>query len=292
MTAIAYITDPNLLEFNRIDRNRQINFWRLSSTNNFSDFGVGDLLFFLSKGKDHYRNKEKGIVGYGIAKGFESCSINTMWKKYTTLNGYETKKEFKEAILKVTKDHKLPSKISSIHLEEVTFFGSPVYLSDCGLKISNRMESYTYLDPKGKIAFKVLDEAKDYVDIWSDYEGGEDMIERAMIRNALYSAYDMIALKEGNKPKKSLSELKRYISLNEGFERIKDSAFESYKIIENNLIIAFAPLYLNDKLLINKLMIGQANYYKMLLEENYPYDLNVIFKTTDHDVELENYMNR
>ena len=236
-----------------------------------------------------YTSKEYLRTVKRIRKYFKNPAITT-----DVIVGFlgETKKEFKEAILKVTKDHKLPSKISSIHLEEVTFFGSPVYLSDCGLKISNRMESYTYLDPKGKIAFKVLDEAKDYVDIWSDYEGGEDMIERAMIRNALYSAYDMIALKEGNKPKKSLSELKRYISLNEGFERIKDSAFEAYKIIENNLIIAFAPLYLNDKLLINKLMIGQANYYKMLLEENYPYDLNVIFKTTDHDVELENYMNR
>ncbi len=292
MSAIAYITDPKLLELHRIDRNRTINFWRLSSSNSFSDFTKGDLLFFLSKSKNHARNKEKGIVGYGVCDGFVTCSLNTMWQKHGSLNGYQSKKDFKAAICRVAKDHKLPSKISSIYLKEVTFFQSPIYLSDCGMKISNRVESYIYLDPKGKVAFRVLEQAKGHEDLWSDYDD-EAIIEKAQIRSALYAAYDMIGLHdEFNKPKRALAELKKYIAANDGFAPIKDSCFEGYKIFENNLIIVFAPLNLNDKLNTNRLMIGQAAYYRMLLFDHYPYDLNVIFRTTNHDVELENYMNQ
>ena len=87
MSAIAYITDSKLLEMHRLNQNKEMNFWRLNTTYKFTNFNCGDLLFFLSKDKEHMRHKEKGIVGYGRCVAFNSCSINTMWKRYGQLNG-------------------------------------------------------------------------------------------------------------------------------------------------------------------------------------------------------------
>ena len=114
MTAIAYITDTKMLENHRILRNNTMNFWRLSTNINFSDFKIGDLVFFLSKDKIHRRHGEKGIIGFGRLKELRVYSPNTMWKKYGKNNGYINKKEFEAAIRKVSKDNKLPSKISSM----------------------------------------------------------------------------------------------------------------------------------------------------------------------------------
>ena len=44
---------------------------------------------------------------WGRAAAFESYALNTMWKKYGELNGYRTKESFKEAIAKVSKEHKI-----------------------------------------------------------------------------------------------------------------------------------------------------------------------------------------
>jgi len=64
MSAIAYITNQEMIEFHRLNGNKTINFWRLGNTKKISFFKKGDLLFFLSKGTE--KGKEKGIVGYGV----------------------------------------------------------------------------------------------------------------------------------------------------------------------------------------------------------------------------------
>ena len=61
MSSIAYITDSKMLEMHRLNAHKTMNFWRLSNKINFSDFNKGDLVFFLSKDKQHLRKKEKGI---------------------------------------------------------------------------------------------------------------------------------------------------------------------------------------------------------------------------------------
>lgn len=293
MSSIAYITDSKLLELHRLNRNKEMNFWRLTTTNRFTDFEVGDLLFFLSKDKEHMRKKEKGIVGYGRAAAFESYALNTMWKKYGELNGYRTKESFKEAIAKVSKEHKIPSKISSIYLKDVVFFQSPIYLSDCGMNISNRVESFVYLDSKGETSFKILDQAKGSEDLWSSKEAGDDLtIEKEQIRGALYSAYNDIKLTTSKNIKRSHQELLKYILPKDGFAPIKDSRLEGYRIVENNLTIVFAPLFLNNKHEEYRILIGQANYYRLLLSERYPYDFNLEFKTSNNDQELENLLNK
>ena len=165
MAAIAYITDSKMLELHRLNRHKTINFWRISTNTNFSDFMEGDLVFFLSKDKEHRQGNEKGIVGFGRLAHFTSGSIKTMWDRYGVNNGYRTLEEFKEAILRVSKDKRLPKKISGFYLENVTFF-QPVYLSECGMQISDRVESYVYLKDED-VVVKLLTLAKDAGDIWS-----------------------------------------------------------------------------------------------------------------------------
>ena len=164
MAAIAYITDSKMLDHHRLNADTTMNFWRLSPTLSFSNFKVGDLIFFLSKDKIHMRDGEKGIVGYGRVESLIVNSVNTMWNKFEQENGYNTCDEFKEAILKVSKDHKLPSKISSFYLKDVVFFQAPAYLSEFGMLISNNVESYVYINPE-EIVIKLLEYAKDNVDL-------------------------------------------------------------------------------------------------------------------------------
>lgn len=76
MSAIAYITDSKLLELHRLNNHKTMNFWRSSSNISFSDFGEGDLVFFLSKDKIHQRKREKGIVGFGRVKEIAAASIS------------------------------------------------------------------------------------------------------------------------------------------------------------------------------------------------------------------------
>ena len=59
MSAIAYITNQEMIEFHRLNGNKTINFWRLGNTKKISFFKKGDLLFFLSKGTE--KGKEKAL---------------------------------------------------------------------------------------------------------------------------------------------------------------------------------------------------------------------------------------
>ena len=73
MSAIAYITDSKMLELHRLNNHKAINFWRPSANTAFSDFSQGDLLFFLSKDKEHRKKNEKGVVGFGRLKDISSA---------------------------------------------------------------------------------------------------------------------------------------------------------------------------------------------------------------------------
>ena len=102
MSSIAYVTDYKMLDNLRLNEKKTMNFWRLSTKTNFSDFKEGDLLFFLSKNKDHLSsNKEKGMIGFGRVASMHIGSIRAMWNKYHELNGFNSLNEFREAILKV-----------------------------------------------------------------------------------------------------------------------------------------------------------------------------------------------
>ncbi|MBQ9425091.1 MAG: hypothetical protein IJU42_04010 [Erysipelotrichaceae bacterium] len=286
MSAIAYITDSKMLELHRLNNHRTINFWRPSGNINFTEFGEGDLLFFLSKDKEHRKGKEKGIVGFGRMVSFSVTSVKTMWERYGIYNGYRDLDEFKEAILRVTKDRKLPNKIAGFYLEDVTFF-QPVYLSECGMKISSNVESYIYLKPE-EVVVRLLDLAKESKDLWSDLNNNE-IIDREKLLYVLGAAHKLIGdIPDSEKGyKRATRILKQFKESNEGYEFIRDSRSELYRIGKNSLDIVFYY----DKQTDERLLIGQAQLYRYHLSSLNKSDVPVRFLTSDRNERVEYYMN-
>ncbi len=175
MAAIAYVTDEKMIEYHRLNGSSSIVFWRLS-TKNFSDFNIGDLLFFLSKDTATKTRKEKGLLGYGRFMGSSTMTVATMWRKHKTKTGYISRKELYEAIDKSKKTKEMPEKINCLVLDRVVFFRNPIYLSELGYKIPKNLESFTYLDKhEGKQTLKILEEAKRIgLDLWSSIQGTAD----------------------------------------------------------------------------------------------------------------------
>lgn len=275
MTAIAYITDTKMLENHRILRNNTMNFWRLSTNINFSDFKIGDLVFFLSKDKIHRRHGEKGIIGFGRLKELRVYSPNTMWKKYGKNNGYINKKEFEGAIRKVSKDNKLPSKISSMYLTNVVFFQNPTYLSEYNMQISKQVESYIYLNDVS-IPFRILEYAKTAIDSWTIDEDSIKLCEEEQIHLYLrYLEKEIASLTLSEKVKANIRRnLKQYQVEHPEYEMRDKDELKLYKVNENKLSIVFY----HDKAIDERLIIGQAYLYRYYLTNNYPYDIEISFK--------------
>ena len=285
MSAIAYVTDSKMLELHRLNNHKTMNFWRLSANIGFSDFGEGDLVFFLSKDKEHRKNREKGIVGFGRVKSITAASIRSMWDKYGIYNGYVSLDEFKEAIRKVSKDKKLPAKISAFYLEDVTFF-QPVYLSECGMKISSNVESYIYLKP-GSVVFSLLDLAEDSRDLWSGLSGNSEAIKREKLLYALLESHDRIkdlprSEKENKKAKRTLKALKE-----EGYFFLRNSQSEVCRLGKESADVLFYRGGSSD----DKALIGQAQLYKYHLGKYLGNDAPVRFLVNDRDETLEYLMN-
>jgi len=284
MSSIAYITDSKMLELHRLNNHKTMNFWRLSNNNNFSDFTVDDLVFFLSKDKEHMNQKEKGIVGFGRVKQIHLCSVKQMWETYEDLNGYKTLEEFKDAILAVSKDKKLPKKISSFYLEDVVFF-QPVYLSECGLNISRNVESYIYIKPE-EVVFRLLDIAKNSKDLWSTFE--DEDIEKEYRLYALFLAHKKIGNYDLDKNQiKKITKVLNNIKDNSDYEYVQNSFTELYKVKGKNIEI----LMYNDKDFDQRLIIGQAKLYKHYLSIFDPWSA-VSFKTSDNKEDLVYILNK
>ena len=169
MAAIAYITDNNMIDFHRLNGNHTINFWKPSTSKKISNLKQGDLLFFLAKGTERGKQKEKGLMGYGKFQKSYTMSFQAMWSKYEIQNGYATRDGLEEAICKVTKNHRLPNMLNCLQLEEVVFFQYPIYLSEIGMQVSNKLESYLYIDKEDLYnTDRILKIANQFgVDVWS-----------------------------------------------------------------------------------------------------------------------------
>ena len=281
MSSIAYVTDSKMLEMHRLNAHKTMNFWRLSNKINFSDFKKGDLVFFLSKDKKHLLKKEKGIVGYGRLKDIHLSSIKSMWNKYKEENGFNTYDEFIEALTKLSKNNKLPDKISSFYLENVNFFQAPIYLSECGMKISNNVESYIYLKADD-VTLKILEYAKASPDLWSNSDISN--IEEDELRFKLAVAHKNIGDYKLNEKlsKRTNRVLKKYIKDND-CEFVPGSNQELFRIIGNKLEI----LLYNDKEVEKRLLIGQAILYMHYLN-----DFDISFKFLNDDTNLVSLINK
>ena len=289
MSAIAYITDSKMLDMHRLNANSTMNFWRLSPTLQFSDFKVDDLIFFLSKDKEYLRDKEKGIVGYGKVEKLIVNSPSAMWNEYGKENGYNTYDEFKDAIIKVSKDHKLPNKISSFYLKDVVFFQTPAYLSELGMSISNNMESYVYINPED-IVIKLLEYGKDNIDIWSSNENLSDKIDDEELYYSLRLAHKEIGdfdLSE-EKLKKAIKTMRKVKELNPILNYVGGSILDLCLVNERNVLIV---LYNNSSFDL-RLLIGQAELYKRNIGKYYPNAYKLYFKTSDGNKEIEYMLNK
>lgn len=157
-----------MLDYHRLNGSHSMVFWRIS-TKKFSSFQPGDLLFFLAKGEEDRRKKEKGIVGYGCFTGEKIMNIDSLWKKYEKQTGYVSREELESAILKTIKKDKIPEKISCLLLNNVVFFQGPLYLSELGINLPGNLESFTYLDShEGHVTLELLQKAKEIgIDYWT-----------------------------------------------------------------------------------------------------------------------------
>ena len=285
MAAIAYITDSKMLELHRLNRHKTINFWRISTNTNFSDFMEGDLVFFLSKDKEHRKGNEKGIVGFGRLAYFTLGSIKTMWDRYGVQNGYRTLEEFKEAILKVSKEKKLPKKISGFYLENVTFF-QPVYLSECGMNISDRVESYVYLKQEETVT-KLLSLAKETGDLWSS--DNQKAIREEELLYALLRTHRMIKdIKTNEKTaRKAKKTLQRYQEKDPDLRFMQGSVNELYKADDQKIEIVFY----RDKDTDDKLLLGQSVLYRYYLDRYYDSYYRLKFSCSDEDDDIKYLLN-
>ena len=185
MAAIAYVTDENMLEYHRLNGSHSIAFWRLSSKK-FSDFKPGDLLFFLARDFNGPR-REKGLSGYGQFVTDTSLTISSMWNRYKQATGYGSREELEDAVIKSCKSETLPEKIGCLLLDKVVFFQSPIYLSDLGYKVPNKLESFMYLDKNnGAQTLKILSAARKVgLSSWSlmaNENISEDLFEQQLLK--------------------------------------------------------------------------------------------------------------
>ena len=199
MASIVHVTDKEMIEFHRLNGNDTFNFWRTGSKMKFAEFKVGDTLFFLAKGSE--RKREKGIIGYGKCAQIGSYSFNYMWKKYGTLNGYHTKNKCAEAIVKVSKNHKIPERLTCVELTEVAFFNSPVYLSELNARLSNKLESYTYIDRGDQcLSEKIILKAAEFgVDLWTSKLSEEEFkhkLTKDAFRLSSCHVYEQLSMDE------------------------------------------------------------------------------------------------
>lgn len=204
MSSIAYVTDHEMIEYHRLHGATKIVFWRPTSQKKFHNFHYGDYLFFLTKGTEKGRNREKGMVGYGRYLQEDVRGVHELWKKYKKMTGYGSEAQLQEAIIKLCKGEPLPEKLHCLILEGVRFFQAPIYLSELNMKVSKQLESYCYLDQENyDTGWKILKKASEVgIDMWSSLvehqnvgiDQDADMILMQSIYEKLktndYSAYE------------------------------------------------------------------------------------------------------
>ena len=195
MASIAYITDKDMMEYHRLNGNKAINFWRPGSKRNISSLQKEDFVFFLAKTNN--KKKERGIIGYGIFKEQKVMGIQRMWNQYTTQNGYATKEELRKAIERMSKIKEVPKEINCLWVEEIIFFQAPIYLSEFGVEISNRVESYIYVDKEdNQLTNKILKRGQEIgVDAWlasTVDDHNDEVIDKNRIAFLLAEIYERV----------------------------------------------------------------------------------------------------
>ncbi|MEG0329492.1 MAG: hypothetical protein RR537_00170 [Longicatena sp.] len=262
MASIAYVTDKNMIEFHRLNGNHTINFWKPSNSKKMSSFNTGDLLFFLAKGTEKGIGKEKGVIGYGKFTKNYILTFPQMWAKYKTLNGYPSKQALGEAIIKITKNHQLPECLNCLLLDNVVFFQCPIYMSEIGVDISNKIESYIYIDKDDMMnTSKILEVANNVgLDMWSSMYHDEDeaiFLEDALIQT-VYNIYEKI--NHTYYSNYDENRIYKYIQTNEQAQALTNSKTE-YFIKQESKIVVCLPCMVNTNDFMKKFQYVIGHYF-------------------------------
>ncbi len=191
-----------------------------------------------------------------------------MWKKYGTLNGYHTKNKCAEAIVKVSKNHKIPERLTCVELTEVAFFNSPVYLSELNARLSNKLESYTYIDRGDQcLSEKIILKAAEFgVDLWTSKLSEEEFkqkLTKDAFRLSSCHVYEQLSMDESKYVKQLM---RQYNEQNNG-EFIIGSQSDSIEWSDTPTINI--PVLAGD---IRKLQLylGHAGAFRQLLTKINP----------------------
>ena len=183
-----------MLEYHRLRASKSMVFWRFS-LRKFTRFYPGDLVFFIDSDSRYPATKEKGLIGYGRCSEIRNKTPKTTWDDHGSQTGYASYHDFTEAIRYYRKnDHRLPQTLQVIKLDNVHFFQSPIFLSEIGIEMSPRLESFLYIEQDKKDqSVKLLEIAKEIgIDQWTLSQNKkitdvslEDDLNEQKIRNVL-----------------------------------------------------------------------------------------------------------
>jgi hypothetical protein len=270
MGSIAYVADQEMIEYHRLCGNKEINFWRLTSQKSFSNFHKGDLLFFYTRVE--YLNK-KAFVGYAHFDSIHKLSIQEMWKKYGTINGYDSINKLSEAISKACRDKDMPKKMDCLYLKDVVFFSEPVLPEEVGLELSSKLESYCYIDKNDPdVTIRILQNAElKGIDAWSSIwsKETEEVFKLDEIRQGLCSIYKQIGkydLTESER-KKVIKNVSNFVKEN-NYEYIIGSQTDVFTIQNGHIIIALPFIYLSKNRNARKVsLVGRMALYKYYIKK-------------------------
>lgn len=279
MASILHICDAQMIEFHRINGNKTINFWRPSPSKRFSNFHIGDYLFFYVRLANR---KEKAIVGYGHLAKITSMSFNNMWNTYKEENGYASKEAFKEAIIRLNKDNIVPSKLTGLYLYDVAFFQSPLFLSEIGIHISKRLESYCYLDKEDDMATaKVLRYANEVgLDLWTSMISNDNSDNFKKDENIYILKQTIIehALILSNRQNRKAMHLLHDASI----KFINNIKYMGYRYDDDKLILYMAII---DEPNMLEMMVGHALLLKKELHDKF--NLKICFICENKNINVD-----
>ncbi len=263
MSSIAYVTDSNMIEYHRLCGNRRFNFWRLSARAAFSDFRKGDLLFFFAYGR---HSRRKGFVGYAHFDGAKKLSLKQMWKLYGNLNGFDTIQDLEEAIKRASRDHEVPERMSCLLLSDAVFFSEPVYPNEANVPVSEKLESYMYLDRTDPEAtLRILRVAREKgLDPWasSQSEEPENIFELDETREILANIARELGEEAWNREEtKRARALAASIS---GYEAVRGSLADQFLLKDGSLTLAFPYVSSASRETQSvRALLGKMMYYRV-----------------------------
>jgi hypothetical protein len=271
MSSIAYVTDEKMIEYHRLCGAREMNFWRLSSKKDFTDFRKGDLLFFYARAP---HTRRKGFVGYAHYVSTRKLSLHQMWKKYRTLNGYDSEQLLSEAIHRAAKDRPVPEQMNCLYLNDAVFFNVPVDPREVGISISENLESYMYLDQEdAQTTVRILHKAEENgIDLWSASQSfePENVFRSDEIRHQLTLIHGSIGACGWNARERSRAvKLARDAAESSDWEYIRGSHTDLVRMNRDELEIALPfAAQAKDRSVRVQEYLGRVFLYRQMLKDS------------------------